>query len=158
MMAALVSEPLADLLRDLWRMAEADPAALASVRFTETDRSLPSSFHGGPLAAATIAAQALAAAQTWQARGGQPQAIEVSLRRALAMFRSDRYLTLDGRPPKDDSSPIFGYHRTADERWVQIHTHFPHPLPVPPPGCAASAGLCRQPRRRGRRDGAMPGR
>lgn len=123
---ALVSEPLADLLRDLWRLAEADPAALASVCFIETDRSLPSSFRVGPVAAATIAAQALAAAQTWQARGGRPQAIEVSMRRALAMFRSDRYLTVDGQPPKDESSPIFGYHRSADERWVQIHTHFPH--------------------------------
>ena len=114
------------LLRDLWHLAEADSAALASVRFTETEHSLPSSFQVGPLAAATIGAQALAAAQTWQARGGRPQAIEVSMRRALAMFRSHRYLTVDGQPPKDESSPIFGYHRSGDERWVQIHTHFPH--------------------------------
>lgn len=117
---------MCSLLRDLWRMAEADPGALASVHFTDTEHSLPSSFQVGPAAAATIAAQALAAAQTWQARGGQPQAIEVSMRRALAMFRSDRYLTVDGQPPKDESSPIFGYHRSTDDRWVQIHTHFPH--------------------------------
>ena len=114
------------LVRDLWRLAEANPEALASLRFTETERSLPSSFQVGPVAAATIAAQALAAAQIWQARGGRPQAIEVSMRRALAMFRSDRYLTVDGQPPRDESSPIFGYHQTADDRWVQLHTHFPH--------------------------------
>ena len=122
----LMIDPTSALLRDLWRLAEADPAALASVRFIETDRSLPSSFRVGPAAAASIAVQALAAAQTWQARGGQPQAIEVSMRRALAMFRSERYLMVDGQPPTDESSPIFGYHRTADARWVQIHTHFPH--------------------------------
>ena len=120
------SDPTSNLLRDLWRGAGADPAALASVCFIETERSLPSSFRVGPVAAATIAAQALAAAQTWQARGGQPQAVEVSMRRALAMFRSERYLMIDGQPPQDESSPIFGYHRSADARWVQIHTHFPH--------------------------------
>ena len=38
------------LLRDLWRLAEADPAALANVRFTATEHSLPSSFRIGPLA------------------------------------------------------------------------------------------------------------
>ena len=115
-----------DVLRELWRLARADPSALASVRFADRDRSLPSSFHVGPAAAATIAAQALAAARLWELRSGQPQAIEVSQRRALAMFRSERYLTVDGKPPKDESSPLFGSYPTADGRWIQLHTHFPH--------------------------------
>jgi len=114
------------VLRELWSLAGADPSALASVSFTDTDRSLPSSFHVGPVAAATVAAQALAAAQLWQARSGQPQTIEVSMRRALAMFRSERYLTVDDKPPVDESSPLFGYYPTGDGRWIQLHTHFRH--------------------------------
>ena len=114
------------LLRDLWRLSQADPSALVQVRFTATDRSLPSSFHVGPVAAATIAAQALAAAQLWQLRSGAPQAIEVNQRRALAMFRSERYLTVNGKPPKDPFSPLFGFYATRDGRWIQLHTNFAH--------------------------------
>ena len=113
------------LLHDLWRLAQADPSALALVSFSATDRSLPSSFHVGPVAAASIAAQALAAAQLWQLRSGAAQAIEVNQRRALAMFRSERYLTLNGQPPKDPFSPLFGYYVTRDGRWIQLHTNFP---------------------------------
>ena len=115
-----------DVLSELWRLARADPSALASVRFADRDRSLPSSFHVGPAAAATIAAQALAAARLWELRSGQPQAIEVSQRRALAMFRSERYLTVNGKPPKDPFSPLFGYYATRDDRWIQLHTNFAH--------------------------------
>ena len=113
------------LLRDLWRLAQAEPSSLDNVRFSATERSLPSTFHVGPVAAATIAAQALAAAQLWQWRGGEPQAIEVNQRRALAMFRSERYLTLNGKPPKDPFSPLFGHYATRDGRWIQLHTNFP---------------------------------
>lgn len=116
----------ADLLRSLWQLAAADPAALAAVNFTDTSRSLPSTFHVGPVAAATIAAQALAASELWQARGGRPQLIEVNQRHALAMFRSERHLRVDARPPKDEASAIFGYYPTGDGRWIQLHTHFSH--------------------------------
>ena len=114
------------VLRDLWHLAQADPSTLGNVSFTATDRSLPSSFHVGPVAAATIAAQALAAAQLWQLRSGAAQAIEVNQRRALAMFRSERYVTVNGQPPKDPFSPLFGYYATRDGRWIQLHTNFPH--------------------------------
>ena len=113
------------LLHHLWQLAQADPSTLGNVSFTATDRSLPSSFHVGPVAAATIAAQALAAAQLWQLRSGAAQAVEVNQRRALAMFRSERYLTLNGKPPKDPFSPLFGYYATCDGRWIQLHTNFP---------------------------------
>ena len=112
------------LLHDLWHLVQADPSALAQVSFSATDRPLPSSFHVGPVAAASIAAQALAAAQLWQLRSGEPQAVAVDQRRALAMFRSERYLTVNGQPPKDPFSPLFGYYATRDGRWIQLHTNF----------------------------------
>jgi crotonobetainyl-CoA:carnitine CoA-transferase CaiB-like acyl-CoA transferase len=114
------------LLQSLWNIAGADPQALASMRFDTSAPSLPSSFHVGPIAAATIGAQALAAAELWHCRTGRRQSVEVEMRRALAMFRSERVLQVDGRPPADPWSPIAGYYQAKDGRWIQLHTNFPH--------------------------------
>jgi crotonobetainyl-CoA:carnitine CoA-transferase CaiB-like acyl-CoA transferase len=114
------------LLQSLWNIAGADPQGLASMRFDTSAPSLPSSFHVGPIAAATIGAQALAAAELWHCRTGRRQSVEVEMRRALAMFRSERVLQVDGRPPADPWSPIAGYYQAKDGRWIQLHTNFPH--------------------------------
>jgi crotonobetainyl-CoA:carnitine CoA-transferase CaiB-like acyl-CoA transferase len=114
------------LLQSLWSIAGADPQALEAMRFDTAAPSLPSSFHVGPVAAATIAAQALAAAELWHCRTGRRQSVEVEMRRALAMFRSERVLQVDGKPPADPWSPIAGYYQAKDGRWIQLHTNFPH--------------------------------
>jgi crotonobetainyl-CoA:carnitine CoA-transferase CaiB-like acyl-CoA transferase len=114
------------LLQSLWSIAGADPQALEAMRFDTSAPSLPSSFHVGPVAAATIAAQALAAAELWHCRTGRMQSVEVEMRRALAMFRSERVLQVDGKPPADPWSPIAGYYQAKDGRWIQLHTNFPH--------------------------------
>lgn len=116
----------ATALHTFWQLANGDPAALGSVEFIETDRQLPSVFQVGPLAAASIAAQALAAAEVWHLRAGRRQHITVSMRQALAMFRSERYLTVDGKPPAEIRSPLTGYFQAGDGRWIQLHTNFPH--------------------------------
>lgn len=116
----------ATTLASLWSQAGADAAALDTLRFNDTELSLPSVFQVGTIAAATIAAQALAAAELWHLRSGRQQKIEVSMRRALAMFRSERYLRIDGKPPADPWSPIAGYYQAGDGRWIQLHTNFPH--------------------------------
>lgn len=116
----------ASALQSIWTQAECDPAALGTLRFAGADLQLPSIFRVGTIAAATIAAQALAASEIWRLRSGRTQQIEVAMRRALAMFRSERYLTVDGKPPADPWSPIAGYYRAGDGRWIQLHTNFPH--------------------------------
>ncbi|MDE2431041.1 MAG: CoA transferase, partial [Burkholderiales bacterium] len=65
-------------------------------------------------------------AQIWQQRTGETQLIDVDRRHALAMFRSERYLRLNGQPPADPWSPIAGYYQAGDGRWLQLHTNFPH--------------------------------
>lgn len=57
-----MSEP-AGVLRDLWRLAGCDPAALEYARLTESDPVLPGTFKIGTAAAASIAASGLAAAE-----------------------------------------------------------------------------------------------
>lgn len=113
-------------LQSLWTLANSDPEALERIHFAQTERQLPSMFRIGAAAASSIGAQALAAAEIWRQRAGKPQRVEVDLRHALAMFRSERYLTVDSEPPPDPWSPIAGYYQAGDSRWIQLHTNFPH--------------------------------
>jgi crotonobetainyl-CoA:carnitine CoA-transferase CaiB-like acyl-CoA transferase len=113
-------------LRLLWNGAGGDPDALDAVRISNPDAHLPSVFAVGTLAAATIAAQALAAGAIWNSRTGRRQSVEIDARRALAMFRSERYLPVDGNPPAEIRDPITGYYQAGDGRWIQLHTNFPH--------------------------------
>ena len=93
-------------LRSFWQLAGGDPAALDMLSFTGSDAQLPSVFHVGALASASIAAQALAAAELWRLRTGQRQHIQIPMRKALAMFRSERYLTVDNKPPAQIGKPV----------------------------------------------------
>jgi hypothetical protein len=113
----------------LWSAAGGDMAALDSLHFLNTEAQLPSVFPVGPIATATIGAQALMAAELWRLRGGAEghlQQVTVDQRHALAMFRSERYLTIDGKPPPDPWDAIAGYYQAGDGRWLQLHTNFPH--------------------------------
>ncbi len=114
------------ILQSLWQIGAGAPSALAQVAFSGNTQQLPSTFHIGQLASASIAAQALAAAEIALLRGGQRQTIEINQRHALAMFRSDRYLTINGQAAADPWSKIAGYYQAGDGRWIQLHTNFDH--------------------------------
>src|SRR5262245_63949150 len=90
-----------DALAALWRHAGHDPAALASVTLTGAEPVLPSTFAVGTAAQTTIAAAALAAAEVWRERTGRRQQVTVGMREAAIEFRSERYLRVDGAPPKE---------------------------------------------------------
>jgi crotonobetainyl-CoA:carnitine CoA-transferase CaiB-like acyl-CoA transferase len=115
-----------DLTSAIWAAADCDPLALEQLRFSNTAAQLPSVFPVGALAAATIGAQALAAAEVWRMRGGGAQTVDIDQRHALAMFRSERYVKADGQALPDPWSPIAGYYQAGDGRWIQLHTNFEH--------------------------------
>ncbi len=92
------------------------------------DPVLPTAFRLGTAGAAAIAATGLAAADLWQLRSGRSQDVSVSLRDAAAVIRSDRFLRLDGEAPPSPWSPTAGFYRTRDERWITVHSNFPHHL------------------------------
>src|SRR5438094_4333893 len=119
-------EPAATVLRDLWTRAGGDPAALERAALTGADPVLPTDFRIGTAATAVIAAGALAAAELWRLRTGRKQTVSVDARAAVAAFRSERFLRVDGRPPPDVRGAIFGFYRTRDGRWIQIHSALPH--------------------------------
>ncbi|HEY8613705.1 MAG TPA: CoA transferase [Roseomonas sp.] len=96
-------------------------AALAGV-----DPILPSSFRLGTAAAACIGAVGLAAAEIHRRRTGRMQHVSVDLHHALAEFRSEQLLRVDGAPMGEGWDAIAGAYRCGDGRWVRIHTNFPH--------------------------------
>lgn len=115
-------------LDHLWTAAACDPAALDTVSIAGDDPALPSVYRVGTLAAATIAATGLAAAEYLRLRTGRRQRVEVDMRRALAAFRSERYLRVNDGPPPALRDPVMGFYETRDGRWIQLHTNFPHHL------------------------------
>ncbi|WP_322015911.1 CoA transferase [Paraburkholderia sp. J12] len=117
-----------DALEHLWMLADCDPAALDLLQVEGDDPALPSIFRVGALAAATTGAAGLAAAQLHRLRTGCAQRVTVDVRRALAAFRSERYLEVEGGPPIELRHPVTGYFRTRDGRWIQLHANFAHHL------------------------------
>jgi len=115
-----------EILTDLWTSTGGEPAALDMVTLTGDEPQLPSSFRVAAAAQASIAAAGLAAAQIWQSRSGQSQAVAVDMRHAVVECRSERYLRVDGQPPGPTWDAIAGIYKTGDRRFVRLHTNFPH--------------------------------
>ncbi|SED92583.1 CoA-transferase family III [Burkholderia sp. WP9] len=115
-------------LKHIWTLAGCDPTALRSVTLTGADPGLPSVYRVGSLASASIAATGLAAAEYHRLRTGRRQHVTVEMRRALASFRSERYLRINDGPPPALRDPVMGFYETRDGRWIQLHTNFPHHL------------------------------
>jgi crotonobetainyl-CoA:carnitine CoA-transferase CaiB-like acyl-CoA transferase len=114
------------ILADLWTLVGGEPAALDTVTLTGEEPQLPSSFRVAAAAQTSIAAAGLAAAHIWKLRGGQGQEIAVDMRHAVVECRSERYLRLDDTPPPPAWDAIAGIYETRGQRFVRLHTNFPH--------------------------------
>src|SRR3984885_9419904 len=115
-----------EILADLWISAGGDPAALNDVTLTGEEPQLPSSFRVAAAAQTSIAAAGLAAAQIWKRRSGPSQNVAVDMRHAVVECRSERYLRVEGMPPPPTWDAIAGIYKTRDQRFVRLHTNFPH--------------------------------
>jgi crotonobetainyl-CoA:carnitine CoA-transferase CaiB-like acyl-CoA transferase len=115
-----------DILASLWTFAGGDMAALNAVTLTGEEPQLPSSFRVAAAAQTSIAAAGLAAAHIWKLRSGQDQKIAVDMRHAVVECRSERYLHVDGNPPPPAWDAIAGVYKTRGQRFVRLHTNFPH--------------------------------
>ena len=93
---------------------------------TGADPTLATDFKIGTAATAVIAATALGATELWRHRTGRGQSVSVDMRAAVAAFRSERYLRVDGHVPPDPRGEIFGFYRAGDGRWIQLHGALPH--------------------------------
>jgi len=116
----------AETLAALCHEAGLPPEAAARAVLPGKDPVLPSSFRLGTVAAASIGAVGVAAAEIHRRRTGRAQGVSVDMRHALAEFRSERLLRVDGAPMGEAWDAIAGAYRCGDGRWVRIHTNFPH--------------------------------
>ena len=115
-----------EILSDIWTSAGGDLAALDAVKLTGEEPQLPSSFRVAAAAQTSVAAAGLAAAEIWKLRSGQSQDVAVDMRHAVVECRSERYLRVDGKPPGPTWDAIAGIYKTRDQRFVRLHTNFPH--------------------------------
>ncbi|MFA6265503.1 MAG: CoA transferase [Pseudolabrys sp.] len=114
------------VLEKLWTGLGHDPVALERIDLTGHEPVLPSSFAVGTAMQASVAASALAAAAIWQDRTGKTQRVAVDMRAAAIAARSERYLTIEGKPAPELWDKIAGAYRCGDGRYVRLHTNFPH--------------------------------
>jgi crotonobetainyl-CoA:carnitine CoA-transferase CaiB-like acyl-CoA transferase len=122
----LLMQTSREILADLWTLAGGKPAALDAITLTGDEPQLPSSFRVAAAAQASIAAAGLAAAHIWKLRSRQSQDVAVDMRHAVVECRSERYLRVDGQTPPPAWDAIAGVYKTRDQRFVRLHTNFPH--------------------------------
>ncbi|MCO5129902.1 MAG: CoA transferase [Xanthobacteraceae bacterium] len=115
-----------DIIADLWARAGGKPLSPEAVKLTGAEPALPSSFRVAAAAQAGIAATGLAAAEIARLRGAPAQTVAVDMLHAAVECRSERYLTVAGKPPPPAWDAIAGVYKTGDGRFVRLHTNFPH--------------------------------
>jgi crotonobetainyl-CoA:carnitine CoA-transferase CaiB-like acyl-CoA transferase len=115
-----------EILSGLWNLAGGESSALDAVKLTGEEPQLPSSFRVAAAAQTSIAVAGLAAAHLWKLRSGQSQDVAVDMRHAVVECRSERYLTVNGKPPPPAWDVIAGVYKTGDRRFVRLHTNFLH--------------------------------
>lgn len=116
-------------LEQTWAAIGGPAGALDDVDLAERrDPVLPSSYALGAAALAATGCAARAAALVHERRGGARQRVALSTEAAVTSFRADRLVRVDGTRPGDVWNAISGFYPTADARFVQLHTNFPHHL------------------------------
>jgi len=131
-------------LQELLAFANPIETSSEDVAFTGSDPVFPTPYLVGTAGAAVLGAVGLAASDLWFLRTKRIQGVTVDVRAAAAAMRSARYLTIDGKPPKELWDPLSGYYPAKDGRWVSIHCNFPNHRDAAmgvlgiPDNCAAS--------------------
>ena len=109
-------------LQQIWHTAGLQQAALSFVELTGADPVLPSSFHVGTAAQASIAAAALAACELGHQRGAARQTISVDMLHAA--LECVEWFSVDGNV-SELWDPFAGLYACADGH-VRLHTNFLH--------------------------------
>src|SRR5205085_3318576 len=111
----------------LWQQAIGPDAPMPAVQVTGPDEYLPTIFPVTEAATASIGVASAAAARLLQLRNHRSSAptVAVDRRHAAAVFRSERYLHIDGERVAGLWEPLSGNYRTADGRWLLLHANLP---------------------------------
>ena len=115
-------------LAGILSLVDRAPVPGEEVEFRGRDPVLPTNFLLGTAGAAVIAATGVAASDLWNLRTGRRQRVGVELRAASAALNSTRLCRVEGQAPSVDGSgsSLMGFYQTRDNRWVLLHTNYPH--------------------------------
>ena len=114
------------LLQELLQTAKLPTSLADTATITGNDPILPSPFLIGTAGAAALAAVGVTAAQCVELKTGQRPTVNIAVRDAAIAQRSHNYVRVLEKPIADLWSPISGFYRTRDQRWVQLHCNFPN--------------------------------
>ena len=117
-------EPLAWASELLASLGRADTSNQHELQISGRDPVIATRFRAGEAAAAVLAANAIAAADLWCARGGRPQHIEVDVRAAAASLVSFVYLRYQDASLDRRGQATTALYRARDGRWIHLHGGF----------------------------------
>ena len=104
-----------------------NPQRVAGVAISGgNDPILPTPFHIGETAAASLAAVGLAVSDLWELRTGRSQEIKVDARQATASLRSSQYMAMDGASVARERTSVMGVYPAQNGRWSYLHCNFPN--------------------------------
>lgn len=104
-----------------------DPALTKRLTVTGGDPQVPAIFRIGTAAAAAIGAASLAVTEVWRERTGRTQTVTIDMRHAIAAYRAERFVVVEGGPPREPSDRLgAGFFLTADGRYIRFQTSLPH--------------------------------
>jgi len=117
-------DELTDVTARIWRSAGSSAEALSGLTFSGPRQVLPSIFDVTGLAAASVAAATLAAAEFHASRTGTPLLpVSVDTRAASAAFACEALFTPVGWQVPPVWDPIAGNYRARDG-WIRLHTNY----------------------------------
>jgi len=121
-----LTDPAALLpLRSILDCVAWSDAPLDKLQIRDGPDLLPTRFPVADIAAGTLAAVGLAAADLWRLRGGSAQTVTVDRAAAGIAMASAEYLRVDGEI-WDRWDPITGFYQAKGGRWIYLHGNFPH--------------------------------
>ena len=116
-----------DALSTLTSIAGWDKKRANEVEFSgDAGPILPTPFHIGETASASLAAVGLAVSDIWKLRTGRGQRVGVDVRRATASLRSSKYMTMEDKSIAAERHPLMGVYPAKDGRWSYLHCNFPN--------------------------------
>jgi len=115
---------LGDIAARVWRQAGGDPEVAARLTVSGPRTVLPAAFDVTGLAAASVAAATLAAAEFWAARTAEPAPeVAVDSVAACAAFGAEGLFAPVGWDLPALWDPIAGNYRARDG-WIRLHTNY----------------------------------
>jgi crotonobetainyl-CoA:carnitine CoA-transferase CaiB-like acyl-CoA transferase len=115
-------------LASMWAALGGAEDALSDVDAEYRDPVMPSTYPIGALTVTAVAVATMGANEVWRARTGERQRVRVTSENALRACRSDQLVHVDGQRLADIWNRVAGFYATGDDRFVQLHTNFPHHL------------------------------